>query len=182
MSSLENISASAYLIFGSTSNVCDRLPWQMQLAEMMKEQILRETPVLGICFGHQLMADAFGCTVEKNNDDIYFEGSRQMGIIQNAFGFKEGEHFEIVKSHGYEVKTITDDFIHLGKSPECFYDALALKNHPYMGVQTHPEASRDFFNEMTKKPEESDFQQSLQDGLKVIATFLKAVGTISKMP
>ncbi|GAB4016907.1 MAG: hypothetical protein Fur0010_17150 [Bdellovibrio sp.] len=176
--SLRKSKDSAYIIFGSISNVCDRLEWQVELAEIMKEKLEAGIPVLGICFGHQLMADALGCSVEKNDENRYNEGSRKYKILTSHMGLNAGEELNIITSHGYEVKTLTEDFIHLGTSQECRYDALAHKKFPLLSVQGHPEASDFFVEELECKPQDHEKLLAQRDGMKLIELFLKFAGTL----
>ena len=69
----EDNNASGYIIFGSYSNVSEFLPWQVELSNIMKQHILNKTPVFGICFGHQLMAHAFGGIISENKVHEYIQ-------------------------------------------------------------------------------------------------------------
>jgi GMP synthase (glutamine-hydrolysing) len=59
-------SVSAIIITGSISSVTERAPWMLRAEAYIRDVIRVETPLLGICFGHQLMAQALGGEVQKN--------------------------------------------------------------------------------------------------------------------
>jgi len=56
----------AVVITGSSAMVTDREPWIERSAHWLGEAAAREIPMLGICFGHQLIAHALGGLVRDN--------------------------------------------------------------------------------------------------------------------
>lgn len=173
-------SPGAYIVFGSTSNVEDRLQWHSDLSKFLKEELEKGIPVLGICFCHQLLSDTFSCPVAKNDGEVYHEGIRTVRILQDGFGLKKGELFRIVTSHGYEVKKINDDFIHLGTSDECQFDVLAHKKYPLLTLQGHPEASKYFLDrDSDTKLSPKDEAEGQRDGYLFIKRFLEYAGVIT---
>ena len=56
-----------YLITGSRYGVYDDLPWMAPLSEFIRDLKTQEIPVIGVCFGHQIMAHAYGGRVQKSN-------------------------------------------------------------------------------------------------------------------
>jgi GMP synthase (glutamine-hydrolysing) len=54
------------IITGSHNMVTDKLDWSERTAEWLREQVRRKTPILGICYGHQLLADALGGVAGPN--------------------------------------------------------------------------------------------------------------------
>ncbi len=56
----------AILITGSAAGVYDDFPWLDPLRAFIRSAYAESTPMLGICFGHQIMADALGGVVRKS--------------------------------------------------------------------------------------------------------------------
>ncbi|RYI13259.1 MAG: type 1 glutamine amidotransferase, partial [Acetobacteraceae bacterium] len=54
------------VITGSPAGVCDDLPWLDPLRSFIRAAYGNRTPILGVCFGHQIMADALGGDVRKS--------------------------------------------------------------------------------------------------------------------
>ena len=59
---------SGLLVLGGAMNATDELatPWLVPTKALVREAVESEVPVLGICLGHQIVADALGGTVEPN--------------------------------------------------------------------------------------------------------------------
>jgi GMP synthase (glutamine-hydrolysing) len=174
--------AAAYMVLGSDSSVNDRLPWQRSLAQYLKQMCHQNIPIMGICFGYQLMADALGAKVQTAGNRPYspeeniFSGVRKVKIIEDYFGFKTGEEFQVFKAHSQEVVEITEDFIHLGTSSDCYYDILAHKKFPFLGVQTHPEAGEVFVErEITASLNPPQIKESMKDGDLIIDKFISSI-------
>ena len=148
---------------------------------MMKTEIEKGVPVLGICFGHQLMVDAFGGKVGPINMEMdLLQGSREVTILENKFGFKKDSKKQVFISHRFEVKEIPKEFIQLATSKDCKYDGLAHKTLPYFSFQGHPEASEHFVDRVIKKEKltQEKEKKSYEDGLEIISNFIKIVDNL----
>jgi GMP synthase (glutamine-hydrolysing) len=58
--------ADAFIITGSSSSVTERAPWMLRAEELVRGIERAGAPLLGICFGHQMIAQALGGEVKKN--------------------------------------------------------------------------------------------------------------------
>jgi GMP synthase (glutamine-hydrolysing) len=58
--------ADAFVITGSSSSVTERAPWMLRAEGFIRELEQAHVPLLGICFGHQMVAQALGGEVRRN--------------------------------------------------------------------------------------------------------------------
>src|SRR5262245_23915922 len=58
--------ARAFILTGSSSNVTEQAPWMLRAQTYLRDLVGRGRPVLGICFGHQIVGAALGGRVTKN--------------------------------------------------------------------------------------------------------------------
>ena len=175
----EDLDAKAYLVFGSHSSVNEELPWQNNMAQFLVEKLNQGIPVLGLCFGHQLMAKAFGGKVE--NASTEHKGVREWEIISkdDRWNLSKKDKFLSVVYHKEEIKELPSSFQHLGQSDRCKYDVVSHKSLPYLGTQGHPEASQYFVDkemEMENQIPEDLVLRALNDGNVFLDSFLKAAG------
>jgi GMP synthase (glutamine-hydrolysing) len=66
------------IVTGSASSVTERAPWMLRAEQYLASAVASEQPVLGICFGHQLLGQALGGLVERN------PRGREMGTVELA--------------------------------------------------------------------------------------------------
>lgn len=169
--------ARAYIIFGSDSSVNDRISWQVELSKFMKEKCEQYIPVMGICFGHQLMADSFGSTIGRSkinsNEKNIYKGGRAIKINTDVLFFEEGQQCHYIVAHGEEIISLSDELLSIASSKEIKHEAVVHKNLPYIGVQGHPEATSVFVkNEIPSKIDENLLENCFADGFKLIESFV----------
>jgi len=67
---------SGVIITGSPAMVTDRADWMQALSAWIVQAVQEELPLLGVCFGHQLLAQAMGGEVD------YHPGGREIGTVE----------------------------------------------------------------------------------------------------
>ena len=71
----------AYLITGSPCSVNDEHPWIKKLHRFVRDSMESNKKLVGICFGHQLIANALGGTVERRSDG-WLLGEKSFEIVE----------------------------------------------------------------------------------------------------
>lgn len=110
-----------------------------------------ESPILGICAGHQFMARFFGGTVEPS--EIPEFGKIELVLLTANESLFEGVSKKSIvwESHNDEVVRLPKDFEILGESKSCKIQAMKHKKKPLYGLQFHPEVEHTEYGEQIFK-------------------------------
>ncbi|MFA6215842.1 MAG: glutamine-hydrolyzing GMP synthase, partial [Patescibacteria group bacterium] len=97
-------------------------------------------PILGLCYGHQLIANHLGGQVLPGKTKEY--GFAELAIIKSSKLFSGlSKKQKIWMSHGDSVKVLPPGFIALGKTADCPVAAMADEKKSVYGLQFHPEVA-----------------------------------------
>lgn len=95
-------------------------------------------PVLGICYGHQVLTQALGGTVASTGTSEF--GSADLTILDDGCLFKDLPKTQTVwMSHNDAVSAVPEGFIVTASTPDVGVAAMADRERALYGVQFHPE-------------------------------------------
>lgn len=139
--------ADAWLITGSKHGVYDDLPWIGQLKVFLQDARAGGVPMIGICFGHQLMAEAFGGSAVKS-DKGWGVGVHDYSIAHAApWMAGAGTGFRMHAFHQDQIVALPADAHVLASSPFC-EAAMVSYGDPALpeaiSVQPHPEFTGEY--------------------------------------
>ncbi len=95
-------------------------------------------PILGICFGHQVIGMLFDAEVSTGKEDRDLRRMEILHVDPLFTGLSAEDAFQ--EDHTEEI-TLPRDFIHMATSSHCFNEAMMHRERPMVGVQFHPESS-----------------------------------------
>jgi len=96
-----------------------------------------QIPILGICYGHQIIVNNFGGKVKRANKEY---GSAVLSIDDNSDIFSGvGDSIRAWMSHGDEAKVVPDNFEIIGHTENARAAAISNKQKTVYGIQFHPE-------------------------------------------
>jgi len=134
-------SVAGVVLTGSSAMVSHREPWSERTAEWLVRAVERGTPVLGICYGHQLLAHALGGEVGPN------PRGREIGTVvvralaparRDALLGVWGEAEPAQVTHLESVLALPAGAVRLAESDLDPVQAFAAGERAW-GVQFHPE-------------------------------------------
>ena len=133
----------AYLVTGSAAGVYEPLPWIPPLIDFLRAA-KGQAKLIGVCFGHQIMAEAFGGHVERS--------ARGWGVGVHVYDVLERPGFmadapdriAVPVSHQDQIVVQPPATRILAASAFSPYGMLAYDDQPAISMQFHPEFEPDF--------------------------------------
>ncbi|SFI09291.1 GMP synthase (glutamine-hydrolysing) [Tindallia magadiensis] len=135
---LQSYSATHLILSGSEASTLDDMGWEKEIQEIVTYFIENKMPILGICYGHQLLVRLLAGKkyLQKSpNPEI---GWGHINIVDNPLfsGIKDPV---CLLAHYDEAIDLPENFHILGSSSKCAIHGFQYKELPVWGVQFHPE-------------------------------------------
>ncbi len=169
------------VITGSPAMVTDREPWSERLAEWLAQHAHNRVPVLGVCYGHQLLAHALGGSVQ------WHPKGREIGTVDielEPVGEKDPllgilpAHFKAQVTHAQSVKMLPPNAVLLAHNAFEPHHAFRVGNTTW-GVQFHPEFSaeimRAYIRETSADSVLLEQVQPAQAGANLLQRFVELI-------
>lgn len=131
-----------WLLTGSRHGAYEDLPWIAPLEELIRQAYAAHVPLVGICFGHQIIAQALGGRVEK------FQGGWAVG--RQVYDFAEGGQLALEAWHQDQVTERPADARVIASNAFCRNAALVYGDRAWT-IQPHPEFPPDFMTGLIEK-------------------------------
>jgi GMP synthase-like glutamine amidotransferase len=131
----------ALIVTGSPAGAYEPLPWIGELSDFLNAH--RTTPMVGVCFGHQIMAQAFGGRVEKS-DKGFAIGLHRYEVASQEPWMDPATAFAIPASHQDQVTVQPPRSRVVACSAFTPIAALAYDDRPAISFQGHPEFDPEF--------------------------------------
>ncbi len=143
----------AWLVTGSRHGVYDDLPWIEPLKAFLRAARGAGRPIVGVCFGHQILAEALGGRAVKSAKG-WGAGVHDYQVVRRPGWMNGGpDSFAIHAMHQDQVTAIPDDATVLAASPFCEYAMLAYGDPEApdaISIQPHPEFGEDYARELVE--------------------------------
>lgn len=176
---------SRLIVSGSEVSVLAPPAWQPRLETIIRAFLDAGKPVLGICYGHQLLASVLagkGCVRRSPSPEF---GWTRVSLEANPL-FSGIEDPVFMVSHYDEVIGLNDDFGVIAANSRCGVHAFQYQNRPVWGVQFHPEylpreADEIFSHVAGRDPQYPEFvvdvphdPNQLEQNRQIIANFCRS--------
>lgn len=127
------------IITGSEASIVERDAWVDEEIDIVKEALEREIPILGSCWGHQLLALVLCGSGAVRRAPVPELGwiSIRIHDDQEFFGLNGNVH--VFSLHFDEVIGLGSDINILASTEDCSIHAFQYRDRPVWGIQSHPE-------------------------------------------
>ncbi len=158
----------AYLVTGSKFSCYQQDSWVLALQRLVQQLHQRQKKLIGICFGHQLIAHALGGKAER------FSGGWGVGIYHSKLVqhpkwlTPNAEGFNLIVSHQDQVSQLPPGAKQLASNDFCHNAAFTLDEH-ILCFQGHPEFTPDYAKQLLAMRKDSIEPKVWQAGMQSLA-------------
>ena len=138
---VETSECDGYVITGSKDSVYDELPWIEELTVFVQRLHAEKRKLVGICFGHQLIAHCLGGRTEPARQGWAVGVHRSEILKRMSWMTPDVDAVSLVSSHKDQVVQLPDDAQILCGNDFCPIGGFMMGDH-ILTFQGHPEFSK----------------------------------------
>jgi len=127
-----------YITTGSKAAAYQDVPWIKQLVRFVQLLDKRQKKLIGICFGHQIIAMARHGQVEKSPKGWAVGVARNRVVAHPDWMKEPADRLNIIVSHQDQISRLPNDARLIASSDFCPYFVVQWGNH-FLSIQGHPE-------------------------------------------
>ncbi|MCF6317831.1 MAG: glutamine amidotransferase [Proteobacteria bacterium] len=137
------------IITGSGSMVTEKLDWSEATINWLKQLLDKDIPILGVCYGHQLLANSLGGTVDWNPNgreigqvDMHHTSDLRNDSLFANISDPNSSCLKFIATHSQSVTQLPNNVTLLGSTNLDPNHVFRYKKHIW-GLQFHPEFTAD---------------------------------------
>ena len=156
-----------YFITGSAFSVYEKLSWIRSLEVLIRQLHHARIPLVGICFGHQIIARALGGVVEKS-DAGWGLGIKSVTFDQPTDWMIPPQHsMRLSHIHQDQVVTLPAEATRFCGDDFCPYGGFTIGNH-IITIQGHPEFTVDYMKLLLPHIQDSFTDDAFADAMQTL--------------
>ena len=157
-----------YLISGSGASVFEDKQWIRDLMAFVRDVDAANRNVVGICFGHQLIAHALGGRTERSDRGWGF-GIHNTRLERVPAWMRAGSpEYRLVVIHQDQVEVLPEGFDTIATNDFC-PNSMITNGRNMLGVQGHPEFDKDYCEYRARFRRETIGEAKLEETLDSLA-------------
>lgn len=131
----ETDECAGWIVSGSRRSVYENLPWMLELGSFVDAVIDTEVPLVGLCFGHQLIGSRLGAPVEHIGWRL---GMQRYRLLDGAALDADGALLDLIAVHQDQVTELPDGAELVATSSGCPIAGFGVGRR-LLTMQPHPE-------------------------------------------
>ena len=163
----QNGDCDAYLITGSKAGVYDLFPWVGSLAQWIKSAHQNNEKIMGICFGHQIIAHSLGGFAGKSEKG-WGIGVHTTRVSKHPSWLNDDlTHIRLIYSHQDQVERLPAKAKRLAASDFCENAAFYIDQR-VLAFQGHPEFNAEYLSRLLPRRKDKIGEPTYQEGMNTL--------------